>query len=68
MSREDFIAKVKAEKIPDNTKLEVYTQDNKCLGKIEVTGANIKYLDLETLPNDLLVGDYIFKEIENNRK
>ncbi len=53
----------KADLIPKGAEFEVYNADNKKLGIIAVQRTTIVYLDMKEIPQDLLIGNYIFKEI-----
>jgi hypothetical protein len=67
MNQSEFIEKVKAMEIVNGTKFEVYTKDEAKIGTIGVIDSTIVYLDMPKVPNDLLIGDYIFKEIKEEK-
>ncbi len=67
MNQSTFIQKVKDKEIKNGTKFEVYDQEQKRIGIIGVIDTTVVYLDMPEIPNDILIGDYIFKEIKEEQ-
>lgn len=63
MDQSTFIQKVKDKEIKNGTKFEVFSQEQERIGTIGVIDTTVVYLDMPEIPNDILIGDYIFKEI-----
>lgn len=63
MDQSTFIQKVKDKEIKNGTKFEVFSQEQERIGIIGVIDTTVVYLDMPEIPNDILIGDYIFKEI-----
>ncbi len=67
MDQSTFIQKVKNKEIKNGTKFEVFDQEQKSIGIIGVIDTTVVYLDMPEIPNDILIGDYIFKEIKEEQ-
>ncbi len=67
MSRGEFVEKVQAKEIVNGTKFEVYDKNDTKLGTVGVIDSTIVYLDMKSVPNDLFIGEYTFKEIREEK-
>lgn len=65
MRSNEFSEKVYKKEIKNGTIFDVLIQ-NKKIGQVAVVRDSIVYFDFENnvVPQDLLIGDYIFEEIE----
>ena len=68
MDQNTFIGKVQNKvqnkEIRNGTKFEVYSQDKNLIGTIGVIDATVVYLDMPVIPDDILIGNYIFEEVK----
>ncbi|MBO5475535.1 MAG: hypothetical protein J5982_03385 [Bacilli bacterium] len=64
MDQSTFIQKVKDKEIKNGTKFEVYDQEKNKIGIIGVIDTTVVYLDMPEIPNDILIGNYIFEEVK----
>lgn len=64
MNSIQFACEIKEKKIKNGTKFEVYRKREK-IGTVGVIDSMVVYLDMKDIPQDLLIGDYIFKRIES---
>lgn len=67
MDQSTFIKQVKEKEIKNGTKFEVFDQEQKRIGVIGVIDTTVVYLDMPEIPNDILIGNYIFKEIKEEQ-
>lgn len=67
MDQSTFIQKVKDKAIKNGTKFEVFDQEQNSIGIIGVIDTTVVYLDMPEIPNDILIGNYIFKEIKEEQ-
>lgn len=67
MDQSTFIEKVRNKEIINGTKFMVYNQERDKIGTIGVIDTTITYLDMPEIPNDILIGNYIFEEIKEEQ-
>lgn len=67
MDQNTFIGKVQNKEIKNGTKFKVYNQDKLLIGTVGVIDATIVYLDMPVIPDDILVGSYIFEEVKEEQ-
>lgn len=64
MESQEFIEQVKNSKIKNGSKFEVYNSNNEVIGIVGVIDTTVVYLDIKDIPEDLYIGNYTFKLIE----
>lgn len=67
MDQSTFLEKVRNKEIKNGTKFEVYSQDRTFIGTIGVIDTTVVYLDMPNIPRDILIGNYIFEEVKEER-
>ncbi len=67
MDQNTFIGKVQSKEIKNGTKFKVYNQDRLLIGTVGVIDTTIVYLDMPVIPDDILVGSYIFEEVKEEQ-
>lgn len=67
MDQNTFIGKVQNKEIRNRTKFKVYSQDKNLIGTIGVIDETIVYLDMPVIPDDILIGNYIFEEVKEEQ-
>lgn len=67
MDQNTFIGKVQNKEIKNGTKFKVYSQDKNLIGTIGVIDATVVYLDMPVIPDDILIGNYIFEEVKEEQ-
>lgn len=67
MDQSTFLEKVRNKEIENGTKFMVYDQEQNKIGTIGVIDTTITYLDMPVIPNDILIGNYIFEEIKEEQ-
>lgn len=67
MDQSTFLEKVRNKEIKNGTKFMVYDQEQNKIGTIGVIDTTITYLDMPVIPNDILIGNYIFEEIKEEQ-
>lgn len=67
MDQNTFIGKVQNKEIRNGTKFKVYSQDKNLIGTIGVIDETIVYLDMPVIPDDILIGNYIFEEVKEEQ-
>lgn len=63
MDQSTFLVKVRNKEIKNGTKFEVYNQERTLIGTLGIIDTTVVYLDMPVIPNDLLIGNYIFEEV-----
>lgn len=64
----EFSQKVNNKEIKNGSKFKVYNSNDELVGTVGVIDTTVVYLEMQEIPTDILMGDYIYELIEEEQK